>query len=114
MAGCEALTATDYYEAQWRATHRLRDELQHDLEALGWEVIPGCANFLLCHLPDGGPDAAEVSKRSRRAGLFLREVANMGSGLDRYALRVAVKDRHTNHRIREILYAAIRETVSIS
>jgi hypothetical protein len=46
--------------------------------------------------------------------LFLREVANMGSGLDRFSLRVAVKDRHTNQRIREILHAAVRETVSVS
>jgi histidinol-phosphate/aromatic aminotransferase/cobyric acid decarboxylase-like protein len=114
LAACEALNATDYYQAQWRATHPLREELQQDLEALGWEVIPGCANFLLCHLPGRGPDATEVSRRSRRAGLFLREVANMGSGLDRYALRVAVKDRQTNHRIREILHAAVRETVSVS
>ena len=113
MAACEALRATDYYQAQWRATHLLREELQQDLEALGWEVIPGCANFLLCHLPGCGPDATEVSQRSRRAGLFLREVANMGSGLDRFSLRVAVKDRRTNHRIREILHATVRETVSV-
>jgi histidinol-phosphate/aromatic aminotransferase/cobyric acid decarboxylase-like protein len=51
LGACEALNATDYYQAQWRATHPLREELQQDLEALGWEVIPGCANFLLCHLP---------------------------------------------------------------
>jgi len=114
LAAFEALNATDYYQAQWRGTHPLREELQQDLEALGWEVIPGCANFLLCHLPGCVPDTTEVSRRSRRAGLFLREVSNMGSGLDRYALRVAVKDRHTNHRIRAILHAAVRETVSVS
>jgi histidinol-phosphate/aromatic aminotransferase/cobyric acid decarboxylase-like protein len=57
MAACEALNATDYYRAQWRTTHTLRAELQTDLEALGWVVLPGCANFLLCWLPTDGPDA---------------------------------------------------------
>ncbi len=109
MAACEALNATDYYRAQWRTTHTLRAELQTDLEALGWDVLPGCANFLLCWLPTDGPDAAELATRTRRVGLFVREVTNMGSSLGRYAVRIAVKDRDTNHRIVDILKAVLSE-----
>jgi histidinol-phosphate/aromatic aminotransferase/cobyric acid decarboxylase-like protein len=111
MAACEALKATDYYRAAWRTTHELRAELQKHLEELGWDVIPGCANFLLCGLPTDGPDAAELATRTRRFGLFVREVANMGPSLGRHALRIAVKDRDTNHRMLEILQAALRESV---
>jgi histidinol-phosphate/aromatic aminotransferase/cobyric acid decarboxylase-like protein len=106
IAACEALRATDYYRAQWQATHRLREELQFQLEALGWDVVPGCANFLLCSLPPGGPDAAELVRRARESGLFLREVADMGSTLGRFDVRVAVKDGYTNGRMLEILCAA--------
>ena len=114
IAACEALNATDYYRAQWRTTHTLRAELQTDLEALGWDVLPGCANFLLCWLPTDGPDAAELATRTRRVGLFVREVTNMGSSLGRYAVRIAVKDRDTNHRIVEILKAVLSEYVLAS
>jgi histidinol-phosphate/aromatic aminotransferase/cobyric acid decarboxylase-like protein/N-acyl-L-homoserine lactone synthetase len=103
IAACEALKATDYYRAAWCETHVLRAALQHDLESLGWNVIPGCANFLLCQLPPDGPDAADVVQRARRFGLFVRNVANMGSTLGRGALRVAVKDGQTNRKIVEIL-----------
>ncbi len=109
IAACEALKATDYYRPAWRETHALRMELQRDLSGLGWDVIPGCANFLLCSLPTGGPDAAEVVARARRLGLFLRDVANMGSTLGRHALRVAVKDRATNHKMLEILRYVLDE-----
>jgi histidinol-phosphate/aromatic aminotransferase/cobyric acid decarboxylase-like protein/GNAT superfamily N-acetyltransferase len=106
IAACEALGAIDYYRAQWQTTHVLRSDLQRRLEELGWEVVPGCANFLLCSLPSDGPDAAELVKRVRQSGLFLREVADMGSTLGRYDVRVAVKDGFTNQRMLEILCAA--------
>jgi len=114
MAACEALNASDYYRAQWRTTHTLRAELRTELEALGWDVLPGCANFLLCWLPRDGPDAAELAARTRRVGLFVREVTNMGSSLGRYAVRIAVKDRDTNHRMMNILKAVLSEHVLAS
>jgi histidinol-phosphate/aromatic aminotransferase/cobyric acid decarboxylase-like protein len=50
-----------------------------------------------------GPTAAAVVERCRQQGLFLRDAAAMGSQLGRHALRIAVKDAATNHRIVEIL-----------
>ena len=96
MAACEALNAGAYYRARWDETHQLREELHQQLERLGWDVVPGCANFLLCHLPQDAPEAAKLLRRLRKRGLFLRDVANMGSHLDGRTLRVAVKDRATN------------------
>jgi histidinol-phosphate/aromatic aminotransferase/cobyric acid decarboxylase-like protein len=66
-------------------------------------VLPGIANFLLCHLPDRGPDAATVVHRARSEGLFLRDAARMGATLGPRAIRLAVKDAATNNRMLAIL-----------
>ncbi|MEO7646991.1 MAG: aminotransferase class I/II-fold pyridoxal phosphate-dependent enzyme, partial [Gemmatimonadaceae bacterium] len=110
IAACEALRSTSYYEGRWAETHVLREQLAGGLEALGWDVVPGCANFLLCHLPPGQPKAAELIAACRRRGLFIRDVANMGICFDERTVRVAVKDRKTNDDMLERLGAAIAET----
>jgi histidinol-phosphate/aromatic aminotransferase/cobyric acid decarboxylase-like protein len=109
MAACEALKALDYYRARWRETHALRAELQLGLERLGWNIVTGCANFLLCHLPTGGPNAALVIARARVHGVFLRDVASMGTRMDDRTLRVAVKDRATNQRMLQSLQTLLGE-----
>jgi histidinol-phosphate/aromatic aminotransferase/cobyric acid decarboxylase-like protein len=103
LAAVRALEAPEYYAARWRETAALREELARELHGLGWEVIPGVANFLLCHLPEDGPTAGEVVARCREQGLFLRDAARMGARLGDRALRVAVKDEETNRRMVEIL-----------
>lgn len=104
VAAVAAVKDTDYYEARYAETHRLRDQLAAQVEGLtGWEVLPGVANFLLCHLPEDGPDAATIVKRCRARGLFLRDASAMGRGLGKYALRIAVKDGETNGRMMGIL-----------
>jgi histidinol-phosphate/aromatic aminotransferase/cobyric acid decarboxylase-like protein len=109
IAACEALRTLDYYRARWQETHALREALRRGLEQLGWDVVAGCANFLLCHLPVNGPDAATVAARTRRRGLFVRDVGNMGTALGARALRIAVKDGRSNSRILEILRATVAE-----
>jgi histidinol-phosphate/aromatic aminotransferase/cobyric acid decarboxylase-like protein len=109
MAACEALKAQDYYGARWDETHQLRDELREHLLWLGWDVVPGCANFLLCHLPKDGPDAATLARALRTRRLFVRDVSDMGTGFDGRAVRIAVKDRHTNLRMIEILETILAE-----
>jgi len=103
LAACEALRATDYYESQWRETRVLRAELQRDLESIGWNVTPGCANFLLCELPASAPPASVLVELAQSRGLFLRDAASMGTGVGERAVRVAVKDRTTNARMIRIL-----------
>jgi histidinol-phosphate/aromatic aminotransferase/cobyric acid decarboxylase-like protein/GNAT superfamily N-acetyltransferase len=104
VAAVRALQAPDYYAAFYRETAANRETLAANLRALGWEVLPGLANFLLCHLPDQGPDADSVVRLARAEGLFLRDAVRMGARLGPRALRLAVKDAATNARIIAILH----------
>jgi histidinol-phosphate/aromatic aminotransferase/cobyric acid decarboxylase-like protein len=104
VAAVAALQDWDYYARRVAETHDLRNQLEEELSAFeGWEIIPGIANFVLCHLPDGGPDAAEIVKQCRVHGLFLRDAGAMGRILGTHALRIAVKDDATNQLILKIL-----------
>ena len=103
VAAVAALGDFEYYESQWMSTHRLRRELARGLSRLGVDVVPGVANFSLCHLPPDGPDASEAVVAAREHGLFLREVGPMGRSLGPHAFRIAVKDRETNERMLNIL-----------
>jgi histidinol-phosphate/aromatic aminotransferase/cobyric acid decarboxylase-like protein len=76
---------------------------------LRWEVIPGIANFLLCHLPEDGIDAATLIQACRDRDLFLRNAAEMGSGLGNHAVRIAVKDASTNERMIRILSQVVNQ-----
>jgi histidinol-phosphate/aromatic aminotransferase/cobyric acid decarboxylase-like protein len=103
VAAVRALQDPAYYAARYRETHQLRHQLGKWLKALNWEIVPSVTNFLLCHLPAEGPDAATVIARCRERGLFLRDAATMGSQLGERAIRVAVKDAATNRRMVRIL-----------
>ena len=107
IAACKAFASLDYYRARWRETAILRGELQAGLEAQGWDVVPGCANFLLCHLPPSAPDAEESVAKVRARGLFIRDVTSMGTALGKRAVRIAVKDRATNQQVLDILSSAL-------
>jgi histidinol-phosphate/aromatic aminotransferase/cobyric acid decarboxylase-like protein/GNAT superfamily N-acetyltransferase len=108
LAAVRALEDAEYYEARWAETHTLREELSGALRRdLGWEVLPGIANFMLCHLPLAGPNAAEVGAGAREHGLFLRDAAGMGTAMGSHAVRVAVKDARTNRRMMDILRAVL-------
>jgi histidinol-phosphate/aromatic aminotransferase/cobyric acid decarboxylase-like protein len=108
VAAVAALQDLDYYAGCYTETHKLRTELAAELEALtGWEIIPGIANFLLCHLPVDGPNAAALVNACRAQGLFLRDAGAMGQSLGAHTLRIAVKDRGTNDRMLKILARAL-------
>lgn len=103
VAATRALESPDYYAARWSDTNQLREELADGLRSLGWDVVPGCANFLLAHLPDQGPAAAEILSHARDRGLYLRDARNMGNAVGDRTLRIAVKDAATNARMIAIL-----------
>jgi len=107
VAAVHALQDPGYYAARYRETATLRERLAADLRLFGWDVLPGVANFLLCHLPPGGPDAATIVERCRTDGLFLRNAASMSQSLGSHCLRIAVKDAATNHRMLHILHAVL-------
>lgn len=103
LAAVRALESPAYYGDRWNETAALRGQLETGLINLGWEVVPGTANFLLCHLPENGPTAAEVIRRCRSRGLFLRDAEGMGANLGSRAIRIAVKDSETNRMMLERL-----------
>ena len=103
VAAVNALEDLSYYRARWNETHALRGALADSLHALGMEVIPGVANFLLFHLPESAPDAASVVARAAAQGCLLRDAGRMGSRLGPRAVRIAVKDAVTNRRMVDLL-----------
>ena len=108
VAAVNALEDSEYYAARYAENHHLREQLASSLRGIGLTVCPGSANFLLCHLPSGSPNAALVSQRSRMRGLYLRTGEEISPVLGVHALRIAVKDLQTNRRIVAILQWAIQ------
>ena len=109
VAAVHALNDQAYYREQWAVTRGLRDALAAGLRRCGMDVVPGIANFVLCHLPAAGPDAASVVRRARERNLFVRDVGPMGSAMGSHAIRVAVKDAETNGRMLNILERVMGE-----
>ncbi|MGZ4963280.1 MAG: aminotransferase class I/II-fold pyridoxal phosphate-dependent enzyme [Limisphaerales bacterium] len=94
-----ALADPEYYAARYAETHRLRESLASELESIGFEIIPGIANYLLCHLPDHAAIAADIVQRCREQNVYLRDASPMGTQLGDRALRIAVEDAATNAKI---------------
>ncbi len=103
FAASRAMEDPAYYASRYAETRQLRQQLGEELQKLGWEVIPGSANFLLCHLPENGPSADELIQQCQREGLFLRNPVTMGSELGSRSIRIAVKDAATNARMLSII-----------
>lgn len=108
VAAVRALQAPEYYAERYRETALAREPLARDLRRLGWDVLPGIANFLLCQLPQNGPDAETLVQRCRAHGLFLRNAAAMSGHLGDRCVRIAVKDAATNRRMLEIVASVLR------
>lgn len=104
IAAVRALESQSYYRQKYQQTEVLRSNLTARLQELGLDVVPGAANFLLCHISLTSPDASTLIQHCRSAGLFLRDVRSMGSELGTRVFRIAVKDAATNERTVEILY----------
>lgn len=99
VAAVRALQDPGYYAARYAETHGLRSELAGGLTALGWDVLPGIANFLLCHLPPTGLGAAAIVQAARREGVFIRDAASMSPRLGAHCVRIAVKSAADNTRL---------------
>jgi histidinol-phosphate/aromatic aminotransferase/cobyric acid decarboxylase-like protein/GNAT superfamily N-acetyltransferase len=108
VAAVRALQDPVYYQAFYRETAARREELAAGLRALGWEVLPGIANFLLCHLPESSAEADTIVRLARKEGLFMRDAVRMGARLGPRAIRIAVKDAATNARMLAVLQKITR------
>jgi histidinol-phosphate/aromatic aminotransferase/cobyric acid decarboxylase-like protein len=110
VAAVHALEDEAYYAARYRETHGLRAELCAGLRSLGIEeIVPGVANFVMCHLGPDHPPAANVVAECRQEGVFVRDVSSMGSALGVRALRIAVKTAKENAAI----LAALRRALGV-
>lgn len=103
VAATAALKDTDYYEKCYQKTHLLRERLAHELTTLcGIHTLSGTANFILCEIQKHLKKNS-LLEQCKHQGLFLRDVASMGSSLEKNIIRIAVKDEETNKRMVGIL-----------
>ena len=107
LAAVTALQDPLDYEERYAETAALRGLLTRQLEAVGLDVVDGCANFVLGHLPAAGPGAAAVVRACQDDGVYLRDASTMGTSMGSDAVRVAVKERPESARIADALQHAI-------
>ncbi len=107
VAAVRALQDPDYYAQRYAQTHSLRESLAADLRSLGWKIVPGVANFLLCHLPERGMRASDLVTQCRRQNLFIRDTCSMGATTADDEVRIAVKSSADNARMVEILKSVL-------
>lgn len=104
IAAVIALKDSEYYEKCYEKTHALRDEFSEELKRISSiKVVQTTANFILCHLPENGPNAEIVVSKCKEKGLFIRDVSNMGTTFGKHTIRIAIKDRKTNQMMIKIL-----------
>ena len=109
VASVMALQDMEYYEQRYNETHNLRCKLVEDILSLGdIKLVSGVANFVLCRLPDYGPDAATVITRCIREGVYLRNAGITSSVLGARSIRIAVKERDANDQIVNALKRALK------
>lgn len=107
LAAVRALQDPEYYAARYSETHTARKEFSQSLISHGLTVVPGIANFLLCHLPADGPDATSLAAMLQSRGIFIRNAASMSTRLGPRCVRIAVKDATTNTRIAHAIGEAL-------
>jgi len=108
VAAVAALSANEYYQSCYAETTRLREALATELrDRLGFSVVPGEANFLLCHIPEHMLTAAEICSRARQMRVYLRDAGTISSSLGDRALRIAVKDGTKNEIVLHVLQSIL-------
>jgi len=104
IAALVALKEVSYYEKCYEQTHILREEFAKELLKFNsLEVLQSKANFVLCFLPENGPDAETVVSKCKEMGLYLRDVSNMGNNFNKHTIRIAIKDKETNQKMLKIM-----------
>ncbi len=106
-AGMAALDDSIFYEETLRVTAEGREFLSRELRALGCEVYPSRANFILFKVPMDAIDGTELHEQLLRRGIILRPLVK-GYNLPHH-MRVSVGNMQENAQFitafREILHA---------
>lgn len=95
-AGVAALSDPAYYEAALRDVRESKRKLVNDLEAAGYEVIPGDANFFLLRTDD----ARSLREKLLRQGMVVRDCESFGLN---DCVRIASRDQASNDRLVDAL-----------
>lgn len=101
-AGMAALQETGYAESVRALIRSERPRLQTELEQLGFQVVPGEANYLLFF------SQAPLLEPLRRHGILLRDCGNY-QGLEAGWYRTAVRTREENNQLLAALKTCIQE-----
>jgi len=107
-AALACLEDAAFRRATLRRIPRLRRQLQRGLARLGLQVVEAAANYLLCRLPDGGPDAATIASLLQLQGILVRPCADFAP-LDGRWLRLAVRTADENRLLLRRLGALLTE-----
>ncbi len=97
LAAIEALLDSDYYRTKSAETREFRSELATGLVGCGWKVVPSVTNYLMAQLPECG--VAKIVKRLAEQDIFIRNCDSLSARFNDDWVRIAVKDRPTNHRM---------------
>jgi histidinol-phosphate/aromatic aminotransferase/cobyric acid decarboxylase-like protein len=113
VAAVAALESGEYYQERYRETAELREHLAAALrDEFGFEVVPSQTNFLMCHVPEQMPPAAEISAQTSKLGVYLRDAGTIGRSLGPRVLRIAVKDRLQNATVVQTLAAVLGKSAT--
>jgi histidinol-phosphate aminotransferase len=69
-----AIEDTEYFDFTRSVVMRTRDELSESLRALGFDVLPSAANFVMARHP--GRDAAAIAAALRERGIIVRHFSH--------------------------------------
>jgi histidinol-phosphate aminotransferase len=106
-AGAEALRDSAWMRRNVEKVRRTRARTESRLRALGFEVPPSQANFVLARMP--GRDMAPVARGLRRAGILVRHFA---TPLLQDALRISIGTPAEMAALFKALAPLVRTTVS--
>lgn len=108
LAGVAALSNPAYYHRQYAQVHAQRVALQDALRAMRFDVVPGCANFVLCFLPECYTGtSAQFVRACQEHQVYVRDAANMGDTLGSRAVRFAVRLEAEQTRLLEVVEQVI-------
>ncbi|MGO4344447.1 threonine-phosphate decarboxylase CobD [Paenibacillus sp. MCAF9] len=99
LIGEAVLDEKDYAERTLAWLEQERPWLMSELEAIGFEVNPSAANYLLIRIPnDAGLSASMLQLEMGKQGVLIRDASRF-AGLDHTYIRVAIKLRQQNEQL---------------